>query len=873
MKLNWLFVIIFPAMGIFTCVSYPPIDMSDYSMRAEWPGKADSLAIFTNYNFLYHTADGKFAVIHAYSIPEGFIDTAIVNASIGGGKGSFFLLKTGMCRLYIEGNTGDGRKYKDSCSVSVINPFRITGENKGKTGAEYVFTLVPPPAIAAIVSKTKVEWKVNGLTMGHNSPDSSFRFSSALSGNFLISAFFVDSSQRNRFPIDSAPITISVIPSYALFTTVQNGIVTKTPAMAQYDSGSIVSLKATPANGFHFVNWSGDLNSLSDSTAVLMDGPKNITANFEANAVGKYALTVSAANGTVIRNPDKSQYDSGTVVGIKIQPNSGYRFASWTGDASGSADTLTVTMTGPKKLTAQFIAVFPLTINSTNGAVTKSPDQALYDSGTVVTLTAASSSCANFTGWGGALTVSKNPATITMSGPQTVTATFTTIAKPTITIQPASHSRWATDSALFSVAATTASGTLSYKWKRNGTVIPGATGATYSLPSVNFANDNGAKFTCLVGNGCDSIASNEASLTVDAVVGVAAGMGAQYPFSLFLKADGTVWGCGGNQHGLLGDSTIPVSNPPVVPNPVKMRISGVKAIAAGYVHSLMLKDDGTVWACGDNSKGELGDGTNTGRTVPVQVIALPGPVKNIAAGMNTSLFLLTDGSLYACGDNSTGEFGNNATTSSSTPVLIKTGVQNMVTNGLATLIISITGNTLFAAGYNGGQFGNGKTANSNDFLQISSGIKNVGIGAMQSYIVKNDTAWASGINAQGELGRNPVDCPMDSIFSPMLTSPGHPITNVKCFAGGENYCLVLKNDGTLWGCGANSAGQLGDGSSTSQPYLIQVASNVQSVASPQQGIGHSLIIKTDGTLWGCGYNSFNQLIQGTDGSHLTQLKF
>lgn len=83
--------------------------------------------------------------------------------------------------------------------------------------------------------------------------------------------------------------------------------------------------------------------------------------------------------------------------------------------------------------------------------------------------------------------------------------------------------------------------------------------------------------------------------------------------SLALKEDGTVWACGNNTHGQLGDGTSTDRNTPVQVN----NLSGVTAIAAGYFHSLALKEDGTVWAWGYNYYGQLGDGTKTNRKTPV----------------------------------------------------------------------------------------------------------------------------------------------------------------------------------------------------------------------------------------------------------------
>ena len=101
-----------------------------------------------------------------------------------------------------------------------------------------------------------------------------------------------------------------------------------------------------------------------------------------------------------------------------------------------------------------------------------------------------------------------------------------------------------------------------------------------------------------------------------------------------------------------------------------MQVSGltnVTAIAAGFDFSVALKSDGTVWAWGDNVSGQLGDGTTTDRPTPVQVSGLTG-VTDIAAGFDHSAALKTDGTVWAWGNNSKGQLGNGTTTDSTVPV-------------------------------------------------------------------------------------------------------------------------------------------------------------------------------------------------------------
>jgi hypothetical protein len=90
--------------------------------------------------------------------------------------------------------------------------------------------------------------------------------------------------------------------------------------------------------------------------------------------------------------------------------------------------------------------------------------------------------------------------------------------------------------------------------------------------------------------------------------------------SLAMKPDGSLWAWGDNSNGEIGvGSVAPYYYPAQVPG-----ISSAQSASAGYNFSVVLKSDGTVWACGVNSYGQIGDGTTTQRASLVQVSGLTG---------------------------------------------------------------------------------------------------------------------------------------------------------------------------------------------------------------------------------------------------------
>jgi hypothetical protein len=149
-----------------------------------------------------------------------------------------------------------------------------------------------------------------------------------------------------------------------------NGSVARNPTNSVYPQNSIVTLTALPANGWQFSSWSGDISGALNPTNVLMNADKAITANF--SQIPSYTLIVNVSgNGSVSLNPPGGNYLSNTVVSLAATASNGWVFHHWSGDASGSANPLSVTMSGHKSVIANFIQ--PLTITTHPQNATTSP--------------------------------------------------------------------------------------------------------------------------------------------------------------------------------------------------------------------------------------------------------------------------------------------------------------------------------------------------------------------------------------------------------------------------------------------------------------------------------------------------------------------
>lgn len=281
-------------------------------------------------------------------------------------------------------------------------------------------------------------------------------------------------------------------------------------------------------------------------------------------------------------------------------------------------------------------------------------------------------------------------------------------------------------------------------------------------------------------------------------------------------------------------------------------------VAAG-AHSLAVRADGTLWAWGNNSNGQLGIGNTTNSTVPVQV-GTGANWGSVAVGGAHSVAVRTDGTLWTWGSNSQGQFGNGTTTSSNVPVQVGTGTNWVnVAAGAAHTTALRTDGTLWAWGNNdGGQLGNGTTVRSTVPVQVGSATNWVGLAAnwYQILAVRADgTLWAWGNNQGGQLGNGTTS---------NSSVPGQVGTNANwvSVAAGTTHTLAAQADGTLWAWGFNGQGQLGSGTTGNSTTPIRVGS-AATWATIGTGSSHSLAVQANGTLWAWGSNFYGQVGDGT----------
>ena len=175
---------------------------------------------------------------------------------------------------------------------------------------------------------------------------------------------------------------------------------------------------------------------------------------------------------------------------------------------------------------------------------------------------------------------------------------------------------------------------------------------------------------------------------------------------------------GKNNYGQLGDGTTTSRNHPVqVTKSDGQPLTSVKSIDSGHYFSVFYLEDGTIWSVGRNDTGQLGDGTTTNRSRAVQLINDPNSrffqseIINYSAGGHV-LFQLKDGSVWAMGNNSSGQLGDGTTTNRFSPVGVVDG--------------------------------------SNEYIR---NITSIATGIHHTVYLKNDgMVWAAGNNSNGQLG-------------------------------------------------------------------------------------------------------------------------
>lgn len=316
--------------------------------------------------------------------------------------------------------------------------------------------------------------------------------------------------------------------------------------------------------------------------------------------------------------------------------------------------------------------------------------------------------------------------------------------------------------------------------------------------------------------------------------------GAGRNFSAVVTTDGSLYTWGGNDWGQLGMKTPVTYNAPPLLN---THLSSVDDIAVSNNHAVALKNDGTVWTFGSNFSGQLGNGTNENSPVPIQVKKINN-VKAVAAGYKFSIAIKKDGTLWGWGASCNAETKKNA-------LIWWQNLGGDMTNEEGGYYDPLSDSLVY---YDKNEYCiNEEIVGilSKIPVQIKniSGVETASAGYGHVLALKKDgTVWSFGCNTFGQLGnREAVNKKPNAI--PQKIDELKDIIEV---SAGYRHSLALQKDGTVWGWGLNSHGQLGNSTTQSTPRPVKLP--VRNVTHIIAGYDYSLVVKKDGTIWGWGLN-------------------
>ncbi len=383
-----------------------------------------------------------------------------------------------------------------------------------------------------------------------------------------------------------------------------------------------------------------------------------------------------------------------------------------------------------------------------------------------------------------------------------------------------------------------------------GTVTSGATVRVRGTAPAQF--DAATNVTLTIGGASATFSIATLRDPQAAATGLKVAAGTSH--TVLLKPDGRLLSWGYNGNGQLGNGSTVSSS---APQPVA-GLTGATDVAAGFHHSVVLRIDGSVWTFGYNAYGQLGYTTAAlfGAT-PARITGLSGVFSQVAAGANHTLALRNDGTVWAWGDNSRGQLGDNTTQSRSSPAQVG-GLSNIIAiagGERHSLALSATG-VVYAWGANdSGQLGTGDLADRAVPVAIAglAGITRIAAGASHSLAASATQAYGWGGNDQGQVG----DGSLDNRNAPVPLSALAGAVSALAARGDHSLAIM---GGTVYSWGSNALGQLGrtpvSNNARTPIALTGLPAGITQVAA---GGRHSLALTAAGRLEMWGDNFFGQL--------------
>ena len=341
--------------------------------------------------------------------------------------------------------------------------------------------------------------------------------------------------------------------------------------------------------------------------------------------------------------------------------------------------------------------------------------------------------------------------------------------------------------------------------------------------------------------------------------------GSNHNCALLTNKTVSCWGANG--FGQLGNGTVTSSS-----SPVKVLVLDdvedvdVEKVAAGSAHSCARLTNGSVWCWGENSAGQLGDGTTTRRLTPVKVEGI-ATATAIAAGSNHSCAVVNTETVSCWGLNGNGQLGNGVTLTSASPLaVLRLTTATNVAAGSDHNCARLTDKTVWCWGNNSsGQLGNGTTTSSSSPVKVSDlkAADAVAAGSSHSCALLTDkTVRCWGDNSLGQLGDGMTTS--SSIPVTVLTKGDEdPLTGATAVAAGRAHSCARLTTGTVRCWGYNGSGRLGDDTTKLRRTSV-VVKGIETATAVAAGRAHSCARLNDGSVFCWGQNNAGQLGNGND---------